>query len=107
MSRGRLGFLDHEGAAWFDLSWSAEMFDIIEGTGWQSVDSDAVLGRIDHCSKRGDQSHFVGVATDYFEDGLLYAVSVCFADLRDFAQSALSFWGDGFDVVGDQEVHLS
>jgi len=49
-----LGFLDNEGISWVDLAWYAEVLDVVEGSGREAVQPDAVVGVIDHRNERGD-----------------------------------------------------
>ena len=62
------GFLDHERAAWVDLPWFAEVFDVVEGVGREVVDADAVVGRVDGACSAAMRRSLVGVAADDLED---------------------------------------
>jgi hypothetical protein len=52
--RVSLGFLDDEGVSRVDLARCPEVLDIVEGSGWEPVQADAVMGMIDDRSKGGD-----------------------------------------------------
>jgi hypothetical protein len=103
--RVNLGFLDDEGASRVDLAWCPEVLDIVEGSGREAVQPDAVVGVVDDRSERGDQAQLVLVGADDLKDRLLDAIAVGFADLCDAAQAGLASRGGGVDVVGDEQVH--
>src|SRR6266516_3165844 len=102
-----LAFLDHEWASGFHVTGHAEMLYLVQGSWWQPVQPDTVLGRVEDGLQRGDKPRLVGVGADDLEDGLLDPMPVGFADLGDTAESNLPFPRRGVHVVGDQEVHVS
>jgi hypothetical protein len=107
LSGAYCGFLDDEGASGFDLARDSEVLDLIKCSGWQSVQPDTVLSRINHPLECGNEAEFVRFATDNFEHRFLDTMAVCLADLGDLAEPHLALGRSGVDVIGDQEVHDS
>ncbi len=86
-------------------SRDAEAFDDAGVGAAQVVDAEAVFLRVDDVGEAGDEPFFLGVVDGAFEDGVLDALSPAFAGFGDFAEAAAAFFGEGVDVVGDEEVH--
>ncbi len=73
----------------------------------QVVDADAVLRRVNDVMQLGFEDKPLRGIADDLEDGLLDAVAISFACLRDPAKPTFSFPSGGVDVVGDEQFHLA
>lgn len=62
------GFLDDQGASRVDLAWCPEVLDVVEGSGREPVQADAVVGVVDDRAQRGDQARLVLVGANDLED---------------------------------------
>jgi hypothetical protein len=69
------------------------------------VDSDAVGFRVDDGKQLSSELHELGMIHFALEDGVLDALAVVEAGFRNLAEPLLSGFGDGGNVVGEEDVH--
>ena len=70
------------------------------------IDSDAIRFRVDDGKKFCPELDEAGVIDLALEHGVLNALAVVKAGLGDLAEAFLAEFGDGGDVIGEQDIHL-
>jgi hypothetical protein len=69
------------------------------------IDSNAIGFRVDDGKQLSSELHKLRVIHLALEDGVLDALAVVEAGFRDLAQPFLAGFGDGGNVVGEEDVH--
>ena len=103
---GSRGSLEDEWAFDVVVIVFAVVLDLLLPVFSKMVDSDAVGFRVDDGKQLSSELHELGMIHLALEDGVLDALAVVEAGFRDLAEPLLPGFGDGGDIVGEQDIHL-
>lgn len=83
------------------------MLNLIERLGRKPINTNAVPYRIYHLLQGSDEPDLVGLPADHLKDRLLHPVAVRLTDLGDLTEPAFTGACSRFDVVSDEQIHVS
>ena len=96
---------DDKGASGCLISSPAEVLDVIEESGRETVQPHAILVWVDDVKQTCDQPEFLSLGADDLEHGLLDTMAKGLAGPCYFPKPRRSFRCGCLNVVGDEKVH--